>query len=342
MTSSVSPASSLIRRMELPPARGPITERLFETLSTEAFDTAPGDTELPSDPVGDDDFQLALYIANELHYAGLEGVDERWEWAPGLMRQRWILEATFLESLRGLAPDPGDDDPSDVGHMLRDLVLKDSSPSLARYLELDGTLEQMREQIVHRSAYQLKEADPHSFTIPRLTGAAKVAMLEIQYDEYGSGRLERMHAAMFAETMRALGLDARYGAYLERLPGITLGAVNLNTLFAMHRRWRGASVGHLAVFEMTSSVPNRRYGNALRRMGFDSTVTGFYDEHVEADSVHEEIAAWQLAGGLCAVEPELTRDVLFGARAVLALEGRWAGHLLDCWKSGHSSLLPAS
>ena len=71
-------------------------------------------------------------------------------------------------------------------------------------------------------------------------------------------------------------------------------------------------------------------------------MTAFYDEHVEADSVHEEIAAWQLAGGLCAAEPELTRDVLFGARAVLALEGRWAGHLLDCWKTGRSSLLPAS
>ena len=206
-------------------------------------------------------------------------------------------------------------------------------------MELEGTLEQMLEHIVHRSAYQLKEADPHSFTIPRLTGAAKVALLEIQYDEYGSGRLDRMHAAMFADTMDALGLDPGYGAYLDRLPGITLGAVNLNTTFGLHRRLRGASAGHLAVFEMTSSIPNRRYGNALRRLGFDSTVTAFYDEHVEADSVHEEIAAWELAGGLCAAEPELARDVLFGARAVLALEGRWAEHLLGSWENGGSSLL---
>ncbi len=316
-----------------------MTERLFAALATDPSETVSVGANLPADPIGDDDLQLALYVANELHYAGIEGVDERWEWAPGLMHFRWVLEEAFLESVHGLLPAAAPEELASVGHALRSLVLEDNGPPLSRYMELEGTLEQMLEQIVHRSAYQLKEADPHSFTIPRLTGPAKVAMLEIQYDEYGSGRLDRMHAVLFADTMRALGLDPRYGVYLDRLPGITLGAVNLMTLFALHRRFRAALVGHLAVFEMMSSVPNRRYGNALRRLGFDTSVTTFYDEHVEADSVHEEIAAWDLAGGLCAAEPELVSDVLFGARALLAVEGRWAGHLLGCWRDGHSSLL---
>ena len=62
------------------------------------------------------------------------------------------------------------------------------------------------------------------------------------------------------------------------------------SLFGLHRRWRGAALGHLAAVEMTSSEPSRRYSAGLRRLGFDERVTVFYDEHVEADAVHEQIA----------------------------------------------------
>jgi hypothetical protein len=206
-------------------------------------------------------------------------------------------------------------------------------------VEIQATEEQVREHVIHRSAYQLKEADPHSWAIPRLTGAPKAALVEIQCDEYGAGRPARMHAALFAKTMRGLGLDPTYGAYLDLLPGITLATVNLMSWFGLHRRLRGAVAGHLAVFEMTSSVPNRRYGNALRRLGYGPEVTDFYDEHVEADAVHESIAAWDLGDGLARSDPELAADVIFGAEALLALEARWGAHLLDSWACDHTSLM---
>jgi hypothetical protein len=110
------------------------------------------------------------------------------------------------------------------------------------------------------------------------------------------------------------------------------------SLFGLHRRRRGAIVGHLALFEMTSSVPNRRYANALRRLGFGEDATAFFDEHVEADAVHEAIAAVDLAGGLVRQQPELCGDVLWGARALVDLDARWAAHLLDAWEDGRSSL----
>jgi Iron-containing redox enzyme len=110
------------------------------------------------------------------------------------------------------------------------------------------------------------------------------------------------------------------------------------SLFGLHRRLRGARVGHLAAFEMTSSIPNRRYANALRRLGFGADVTDFYDEHVEADAVHESIAAWDLADTLAKAEPDLAADIVFGARALLALEARWAQHLLTAWHQDESSL----
>ena len=327
------------RLIELPPPRGPLSKRLFEALegvpdvgleAPEAIESA--------DPIADEDLQLALYVAYEIHYAGIRGVDEAWEWAPSLIGFRAALERTFEAAVAELVRPAAAVESASVGAALQEIVAEDPGPPLSRYMERQGTLEQMHEHVIHRSAYQLKEADPHSWAIPRLPPGPKAALLEVQADEYGGGSAERMHSVLFAKTMAALGLDSSYGAYLEQLPGVTLATVNLMSGFGLHRRRRGAIVGHLAAFEMTSSIPNRRYGNALRRLGFGREATHFYDEHVEADAVHENIAAWDLAGGLAADEPEVAADILFGARALLAVEARWASHLMDSWERGESSL----
>jgi hypothetical protein len=221
---------------------------------------------------------------------------------------------------------------------LRAILDGDTAPSLSEYLDRRGTLEEMLEFVMHRSAYQLKEADPHSWALPRLSGGPKAALVEIQADEYGGGDPLRMHATLFADAMDALGLDARYGAYVDRLPGVTLATVNLMSLFGLHRRRRGALVGHLALFEMSSSVPNRRYANGLRRLGYDGSATAFFDEHVEADAVHESIAAVDLAGGLARQDPGLAADILFGAAALVELDARFARHVLGAWADRRSSL----
>jgi hypothetical protein len=228
--------------------------------------------------------------------------------------------------------------PRDVGAHLFRLAEDDVAPSLARHLEAAGTVEQFREFMVHRSAYQLKEADPHTWAIPRLAGSPKAALVEVQADEYGGGDPKRMHSRLFADAMEELGLDSAYGAYLGQLPGATLATVNLISLFGLHRRWRGALVGHLAMFEITSPGPNRRYAAALRRMGFGPRATAFYDEHVEADSVHENIAAYDLAQGLAVAEPALAVDVLWGAQALLALDEEMAVAITAAWEAGRSSL----
>jgi len=113
------------------------------------------------------------------------------------------------------------------------------------------------------------------------------------------------------------------------------------SLFGLHRRWCGAIVGHLALFEMTSSIPNRRYAEGLRRLGFDGDATLFFDEHVTADAVHENIACVDLAGGLARQEPNRTADILWGARALAYLDRRWIEHVLGAWEREESSLLQA-
>jgi hypothetical protein len=328
--------------LSLPEPRGPVTEALFAALSRPVHPLDP--PPLPDaigDPLTDDDLQLALYCCYELHYRGLPGVDEEWEWEPSLLALRRDLEAIFQTGLEALSGPPSSDPvpASEIDVALRAIAEADEGPSLSKHLERDGSLEQLHEFVVHRSAYQLKEADPHSWAIPRLHGPPKAALIEIQADEFGGGRAERVHAQLFADAMVALGLDARYGAYVENIPAITLATVNLMSMLGLHRRRRGAIVGHLALFEMTSALPNRRYGNTVRRLGFtDERATAFFDEHVEADAVHEAVAAVDLAGGLVRMEPALAGDLLWGARTLAALEARWAEHLLDAWAEGRSSL----
>ena len=316
----------------LPEPRGAVTELLLDALPRPAGRLPAVEAE------GAEDLQLALYLCYELHYRGLPGVDERWEWEPTLLALRSGLEQRFEDELRTEVPAPPVPEHGAMDLALREIAESDDGPSLSQHLERAGTLEQFLEFVAHRSAYQLKEADPHSWALPRLSGGPKAAMVEIQADEYGGGHPDRIHAALFARAMDALGLDSRYGAYVDHLPAVTLATVNLMSMFGLHRRLRGAIVGHLALFEMTSSVPNRRYAGGLRRLGLAGAATAFYDEHVVADAVHENVAAVDLAGGLARAEPALEADILWGAAALIELEGRFARHLLDSWEAGRSSL----
>src|SRR4029078_2175032 len=114
---------------------------------------------------------------------------------------------------------------------LRDIVRSDPSTGVSGHLQRAATLEQFREFLLHRSAYHLKEADPFTWLIPRLTRTPKAALVQIQADEYGGGDAKWMHSALFADTMSALGLDAAAGPPLDRLPGTTLAVDNLASVF---------------------------------------------------------------------------------------------------------------
>ena len=325
----------------LPTPRGPVSAALLDALVEPPGALYPFDVPPPGDPLADEDLHLALYLCYELHYRGLPGVDERWEWNPGLLGVRAALEGHFEDGLVDTVPRPAPVPAEAMDEALRQIAA-DEGPPLARHLEREATLEQFREFVVHRSAYQLKEADPHSWALARLDGLPKAALIEIQFDEYGSGRAPRIHAALFAQAMEELGLDASYGAYVDVTPAFTLATVNLMSLFGLHRRRRGAIVGHLALFEMTSSLPNRRYARGARRLGFGDRACAFFDEHVMADAVHEAIAGADLAGGLAAREPAVAGDVLWGAAALAELDRRFAEALLGAWAAGRSSLRPST
>ncbi len=349
------PAVEREQRFDAPPfrARGPVSEQLLQAFrrpTAEAPETLAGlagaiDDALAGcdDIARDDDLQLALLALHGLHYGSVVDADEEWEWHPAMVAARVAIERAFERQLREQVPSvplPAPDAEA-VAAVLFELTKPTPGPSVARFVAKQATDEQAREYVVLRSVYTLKEADAQTWSIPRLEGRAKAAMVEIQADEYGGGRPERMHSAIYARTMRELGLDDRYGAYLDAVPAIRVASVTMMTMFGLNRRLRGASAGHYATYEMTSSLPNRMVGDGFRRLGYGESVTDYFDEHVEADAVHEQIAGRDLAGGLAEQEPSLVADIMFGASASLMVDGWGAEHTLEEWTAGRSALRQA-
>ena len=223
-----------------------------------------------------------------------------------------------------------------------EVLARAGGPSLSGHMAREGTREEFVEFCVHRSAYQLKEADPHTWGLPRLSGPRKAALVEIQADEYGNGRVGEAHADLFADVLTALDVDASYGAHIDVVPAVTLATDNLVTLFGSHRRLRSALLGHLAGFEMTSVAPMSAYARAARRLDLGPAVERFYDVHVRGRRAPRR--AWpssRLVGGDPEADGLSTPEIHFGAAAMSVLEDRFARHLLGSWTHGSSSLRTA-
>ncbi|MFC7728366.1 iron-containing redox enzyme family protein [Actinomadura keratinilytica] len=251
------------------------------------------------------------------------------------------MERVFLGALRADTPG-GDDAEGTLGALLEEPA---DAYGVSHHLCERGERWQLREFAAHRSAYHLKEADPHAWVIPRLRGRAKASLVAVEFDEFGGGRAEAVHAVLFAGLMDDLGLDSRYGRYLDLVPAPMLAIVSMMSLFGLHRGLRGAMVGHFAAAEITTAPAARRMARAARRLGAGPRCVRFYTEHIEADAVHEQVLRHEVVGDLLAREPELAADVAFGAQATGLLEDRFGEHVLACWRAGRSSLrrpLPSS
>jgi hypothetical protein len=333
--------------MHVPTPRGPLSSAVAASLAAgEAVDTDLLLKEVDlvaetGDLLTDDDLHLMLWILHELHYRGFDEVDDGREWDPRLLEVRLAAEAVFENELRRRAAPYVEQAlaaATDVVDQILDVVEAVPGPSVAHFVQREATREQVVEMMTARSVYHLKESDPTALVLPRVDGATKAALAELLYDEYGGGRADRLHATLFARALEGCGLDPTYGAYLDLTPGHTLALNNAMSLFGLNRRLRGAALGHLAAFETTSSLPCRRFVSGMQRLGFPEPVWHYFDEHVEADAVHEQVALRDICGTLVADEPDLREDVLLGAAVCMLLEAAAAEATLDAWRHGRSAL----
>jgi hypothetical protein len=327
---------SPVGRLGVPDACGPLSETVRNLL------TAPSgrrpvprtaEVEAVTDPLTDRDLQLALWMLYELHYRGFADVDDALEWDPVVLLARRTLEAAFERTLRDRseAPDPLPDTPDELVTELTRMTLDDTEPTLAAYLARDASEEQFLAFLSGRAVYHLREADAQCFLLARLGGAAKTALAEIQYDELGAGRPDRLHADIYARGLASVGLSTDIGDHLPETGAAMLALVNTGSFFNLHRRLRGAAAGHFAAFEATSSVPCRLIAEGAERLGLPEAVVDYWSEHVEADAVHEQVAVSQLCGALAAAEPDLVPDIVLGAQSCLTVDALAADAVLAGW-----------
>ncbi len=308
----------------LPTPRGDLSSALCRAL---IHDEPVPTAETATTP---EDAALALWICYALHHHGFAGVDDAREWDPDLLVLRRPLEEELEQRLRDEFTTWREGDLADVLFELTG----DGTPgekSLARFVQTDATRGQVLELLQLRSLLHLREFDPVTWVVPRLPVVAKAALAEVAYDEYGAGNPNRLHHHLFARGMRACGLDASPGRYVDDAPLEVLEQNNAMSLFGLHRRLRGAAVGHFAAFEATSAGPSMRFARGLRRLEMPDELIDYYDTHVAADAVHEQVAVRTICGSLVEEDPGLRDDVLFGAATCLGLEEQVGAWVLDRW-----------
>ncbi|MEV4154795.1 iron-containing redox enzyme family protein [Nocardia salmonicida] len=315
----------------LPRPRGELSAAVVELLTRTPGSPVPEAAGL--DPYGED-LLLTLHTCYELHYQGFAGVDENWEWDPGLLRVRRDLENTLLTALH--TDVPGGDDVE--GELDRLLEPTSDTDGIAGFLAERGTADHLREYFVHRSIYHHIEADPYAWVIPRLRGQVKASLVAVEFDEFGGGRGERVHSRLFADLLAGAGLEPGYLHYLDTVPAPMLALVDMMSLFGLHRGLRGALVGHFATAEITSSPASRRLAALARTLLPHPACAHFYAEHVEADAVHEQVMRRDVIAGLLDAEPGSAASIVFGIQATNLLEDRFADHVLKCWNEDRASL----
>jgi hypothetical protein len=317
--------------MMLPKPRGTLSEWTFELLRAGPTSSRVCSAVLSVDADDDADAAIALWALHELSYGGFDDADDRAETNPAVLVARARLEEDLESRLRARWPGRTCA-PREVADALVALVEADDGPSLAEHVRRRADRDQVLELFRQRSVYHLKESDPSAWVVPRLPVRAKAALVELQFDEYGNGDPNRLHAHLFARGLDVIGLRPDRGAYVDDARPEVLEMNNAVSMFGMQFRLRGAAMGHLAAFEATSSLPSRRMAQGLERLGFDAAMVDYYREHVEADAVHEHLAARFICGSLADDEPQLVDDILFGAFTCLDLERRFAEAMLASWE----------
>jgi hypothetical protein len=287
-----------------------------------------------ADPLADHDLQLSLSLCYELHYTSFRHVDAAWEWDPGLLAFRSELERLFMSSLRREAGEPaGDVPPEEIGGRLLLMKPDRSVGRMNEHLSREADMSQVLEFLIHRSPVRLRRPDTYGWTIARLRGAPRRTLARL-FEVTVPAR------TLYSRSMRALGLDDRDGAYLDLLPGSTLAEMNLLSYFGLHRRARGAMLGQIAMLEILQPPEERACERALRRLGADDeSRIGFAAAKSETDEP-APAPSLEMAEDMARSNPDLGRDIILGAKAVLAVQGRLLRRVLDRWRRGASSLLP--
>ncbi|HET9692496.1 MAG TPA: iron-containing redox enzyme family protein, partial [Acidimicrobiales bacterium] len=290
------------------------------------------------DPLRSSDLQVALWCCHELACRGFDGV-ELDEHDPVLVGFRNVLSGAFEAALRALVPKASGAGGWDADAVAGEVAAAGwDASSLPVWLAGHGDRPEARDYLALRAAGELRPPDPHTLGVPRLGGAAKAALLSVTFDDLGDGSARVARADAFAASAAAVGVDPAT-LDLAAVPAEALAAVNLPWLLGVERRLRFALCGHLAARTAAGALASGRLAAWAERLGLPG---GWFALRAAADPAHDRIVRERLLPALLADDPGCAGEVIFGARALAALECRLASVAVGAWHADRSVLSPAS
>lgn len=242
-------------------------------------------------------------------------------------------------------PEAPPEDPEEFTAWLTDLALHRSldqvpASGLGDFIRDDIALDQLKEIVAQKSLFFLKEPDPWAMVIPSLHGVAKAGLLDLLLDEYGWGRYDQMHSTVYEDLMRALDLETGYDAYLGRASWQYLASMNLQNLYARHRRLCRRMYGYVYLIEGDSPASMKDYLAAWDRLGLgdQEAITRFYELHVTADEGHQDVALNEIILPVVREEPSAREDIARGVLEGRAVHRLFSALAAERFRAGRTTL----
>jgi hypothetical protein len=219
-----------------------------------------------------------------------------------LLRYRLILEAGFRSRLDRVREEAGVDLSQPVANnaeWFESLALGDhprDDGTWGRFLREDASLDALKSVVAQRSLFFLREPDPWIYAVPTLTGVAKAGLIDLLLDEYGWGKLDRMHSTIYANLMEALDLETELDHYETTTSWQFLATLNHQWMYALDPMLGRRLIGTIYLTEADSPQAMTNYLAAWERLGIDDPrVLEFYELHVAADENHRDVALSEVA-----------------------------------------------
>lgn len=249
-----------------------------------------------------------------------------------ILRFRKILEAGFRGQLDRVREDAGIElspPKADIGPWFESLALGPhplEDGSWGEYLRTEATRDALERVVSQRSLFFLREPDPWIYAVPSLTGVAKAGLIDLLLDEYGWGKLDRMHSSIYANLMEALGLETAIDHYELTTTWQFLATLNHQWMCALDPLLSRRLVGTIYLTEADSPQAMTNYLAAWDRLGIDDPrILEFYELHVAADENHRDVALSEVAVPIAEAEGEqAARDIAFGIFDARTLEAEFA------------------
>lgn len=249
-----------------------------------------------------------------------------------ILRFRKILEAGFCSYLERVREDAGvelNPPKAELGSWFESLALGEhplEDGAWGEYLRNDATRDALERVVSQRSLFFLREPDPWIYAVPSLTGIAKAGLIDLLLDEYGWGKLDRMHSSIYANLMEALGLETAIDHYELTTTWQFLATLNHQWMCALDPLLSRRLIGTIYLTEADSPQAMTNYLAAWERLGIDDPrVLEFYELHVAADENHRDVALSEVAVPVAEAEGEdAARAIAMGIFDARTLEAEFA------------------